>query len=269
MTRQSLRVVLTILFASSLVAVNAQAPKPSFEVNSVKRSNPRPSGPFGRSVAPGGRFTWQYSTVGDLIQFAYDISSLQISGAPAWVSNDHFDISATAGREASSEEIRLMLQRLLEDRFRLVIRKEQREMAVNRLVLNRNDGRLGPNLVKLSDSLDCVAARAQPDHFRPKPGTLTAMTSNCGPLSLVARAAERDVGTIVVDQTGLTGEWFFRLSYVQASFLQNGSPSGLAPDPNASPLPTAIQEQLGLRLQAARGPVDVFVIESVQPPTPD
>jgi uncharacterized protein (TIGR03435 family) len=258
--------VLTLVFvgAAAVGALHAQQQKSAFEVASVKRARPLPPRTFSvpNNTWPGGRFTSSYSRLSDLIEFAYDIRDLQLTGGPSWVRNDRFDIVASAGREVSRDDVRLMLQALLADRFRLVLRKEQREMAIQRLVLDRSDGRLGPSLVKLTDTLDCAAARKLPDPFRPPPGTLRNIASGCGPLSRVAESAEREVGTIVQDHTDLTGDWFFRFWYVQAK-----TQPGATPDPNASPLPTAIREQLGLRLQGARGSVDLFVIESVEPPT--
>ena len=268
MARHSLRAFFAVSFTCSLIAIVAsQAPKPSFEVASVKPGTPPPGRTFSspNNIQPGGRYTSRYWPLSTVIQFAYDIRDVQLTGGPDWVRADRFDIVASAGREVSRDDIRAMVQTLLADRFRLVLRKEQREMAIHRLVLDRSDGRLGPNLVKLTDTLDCTAAGKQTNPFRPAAGTLTTMASGCGPMSRVAESTEREVGTIVQDHTGLTGEWFFRVNYVQT----RNPPPGATPNPDAAPLSTAIREQLGLRLEATRGAVDLFVIESVQPPTPD
>jgi hypothetical protein len=204
-------------FACSLtVALSAQQPKPTFEVTSVKRGAPPQGRTFSipNNIGPGGRFTSPYSLLSGLIEFAYDIRDVQLMGGPNWVRTDRFDVVASAGREVSRDDIRLMLQALLADRFRLVVRQERREMPTHALLVDRSDGQL-------------------------------------------------------VDQTGLTGEWFFRFSYAPdpGKLPPSATAGGLAPDPNSATFPTALREQLGLRLQATRGPVDILVIESVQQPT--
>jgi uncharacterized protein (TIGR03435 family) len=154
---------LIALFVSSIiVALDAQQPKRTFEVTSVKRSDPSSRSLAIQNIAPGGRFTSPNSLLSRVIQFAYDIRDPQLIGGPGWGRTDRFDITATVGREVSRAEIVLMLQGLLEDRFGLIVRKEQREMPIHALLLDRSDGRLGPNLVKLSDTMTCETGWAQP-----------------------------------------------------------------------------------------------------------
>jgi uncharacterized protein (TIGR03435 family) len=109
------------------------------------------------------------------------------------------------------------VQSLLEDRFRLVARKEQRVMSINELLLDRNDGRLGPNLIKLSSELDCQAARIQAaknPSTKPVPGTMPAlMIRGCGSMSAIAGDLYPVARTFVIDKTGLSGEWYLSLRF--------------------------------------------------------
>ena len=203
-----------------------------------------------------------------LILSAFDLTPVQLVGAPDWASADRFDIVATAGHDARSDEIHLMLRSLLEDRFHLTLRKEQREMPVHELVLARADGRLGPRLVQVASEDECRTAPPKLPQ-RPATGNGTAIAGGCGPMSQLARVAFPALQTAVVDKTGLTGTWYWSM-YFDASMLQ-GTPDGarVNVDPNLPSLPTAFEEQLGLKFRSTRGPVDVLVIDHVEHPSED
>ena len=132
-------------------ALAAQAPTPSFDVASVRRNLSEPL-EKNWSVLPGGRFTATNQTVADLIQFAYDIDDTQLIGGPSWVREYRFEIDAKATGQASTEQVRLMMQMLLKDRFRLTIRREQREVTVQEQLGLRLD-RKGPVDVLFIDSI--------------------------------------------------------------------------------------------------------------------
>ena len=162
-----------------------------------------------------------------------------------------------------------MVQSLLEDRFKLVLRREQRESRVYALVLARGDGRLGPSLRKAA--ADCGTAAGRGPTFaetRTPIGGVTQRTT-CGPIATLLSTLSRTVGAPVTDRTHLAGMWDYELSFT-------GEPRGrvtaaaVAADPNDGPaLFTALQEQLGLKLESTRGAAEVLVIDSVEPPTPD
>jgi uncharacterized protein (TIGR03435 family) len=139
-----------------------------------------------------------------LILSAFDLTPVQLVGAPDWASTDRFDITATAGHDARGDEIRLMLQSLLGDPFHLTLLKEQREMPVHELVLARADGRLGPRLVQVSSEDECRTAPPKLPQ-RPATGNGTALAGGCGSMSQLARVAFPALQTAVVDKTGLTG----------------------------------------------------------------
>ena len=146
-------------------------------------------------------------------------------------------------------------------------------MSIHELLLERNDGRLGPNLIKLSADLDCRAARIQAaknPSTKPVPGTMPAMmVRGCGSMTAFAGDFYPVARTIVIDKTGLSGEWFLSLRFAADPLDDRlrGPQLPLAPDlPSFS---VALKEQAGLMLRPTRGPVHVLVIESVQQSTPD
>lgn len=263
---------LVLLFAGGLTAAAmAQQQSPNFEVASVKRNvSGRPA--WNQNVQPGGRLVMTATTLTKIIQFAYGIQEVQLVGGPEWVRGDRFDINAKAEFEVPDAEIRLMVRSLLVDRFRLVVRKEQREMPIHEVVMNRADGRLGPNIVQVSSDEDCQAAAtrltAAPGYQKPPPGASAIRGQACGPApSVFADLAYPYVKTAVVDKTGLTGKWLL-LPYFAPDQTVGTGYRGQAPvDANLPSFFTAWQEQLGLRLRATRGIVDVLAIESVQHPT--
>ena len=254
--------VVVALVAFCVIAVSAQAPRLSFEVASVKYRGDQPllippikSSPnvFYRS---GERLEF-------LIRLAYDLQKFQVIGGPDWIRTSFFEINAKAAGEASPEQMRQMLQSLLEDRFKLVVRRDQQEMRYLALLVAREDGRLGSQLARCADP----AKLPEPRSVRLPLGGFVTQRS-CAQISEIAKEATGVVGSPVVDKTGLSGVWNFELAYER--------PGGPTPaerqrlggaDSEVPPFPTALQEQLGLKLERQQGPVDVLVIDSVQQPT--
>jgi uncharacterized protein (TIGR03435 family) len=266
------------------------APDPNvplyFEAASVKPSNPASPGQSIRRQ-PGGRFNTINMPVRGLITFAYQIQSFQLVGGPSWLSNDRFDIVAKMEGDpppvipgTGADHMMLATRTLLADRFKLAMHKETRELDIYALTMARPGGKPGKALKPASG--DCSAeAFARRGAAPPPPGTPPVV---CGiqmsmsrvrfggyPLSLFANSLSSQVGRFVVDRTGLTGNWDFDLSFTPDP-TRGAPPTGpdAAPfDPNGPSLFTALQEQLGLKLEATKGPVEVWVIDSVQQPTPD
>jgi uncharacterized protein (TIGR03435 family) len=247
--------MMLVVFVTSLArSIVAQEPKPTFEVASVKRSQ-SPRLDWNQNVLPGGRFVASNAPLVNLIQYAYSVPDYRLQQVPSWVRSERFDIAAKAEEEVAAAQIRVMLQTLLEDRFRLVTRREKREMPINNLVLARGDGRLGPNLEKLSGSDDCKNASST--RADAPPGALAM--GGCGGIAGVAGLAGQHTNTVVVDGTGLTGTFSFTIY-----FAPDLSPTG---DTSLPSFVTALNEQLGLRLQPGRGPVEVLLIESIERPS--
>jgi uncharacterized protein (TIGR03435 family) len=244
---------------------------------------------------PGGRFTATNVPLRLLLRFAYEVQDFQLIGAPGWVDADRFDIVATAGGAAGlNPPIRLMVRALLEDRFRLAARTESREGPIYALVLARSDGRLAPGLRRSGpECLPITPFPGAPAPPPPPPGVSvdpSRARGRCPFLPLPGRVSAREmtmaqwatlltqfVARPVVDRTGLAGAFDFDLQWTPDYLAQPGAiggPAGAPPppappgvDPNGPSLFTALQEELGLKLDAARGPVEVLVIDRVERPT--
>jgi uncharacterized protein (TIGR03435 family) len=290
--------LVTSLATAGLARPAAQESQPSFEVASVRR-NTSGTGLMTVGMAPGGRLNMTNLPVRNLIVRAYGVQPYQIVGGPDWIGADRFDVVAkAASADATPEQINAMMRSLLADRFKLVARRETRELPVYYLVKAREDGRLGPELKPAE--VDCGAAGRgrggpQPGPGAPVPGPRAGGfapgpgAGGCGlmiapgrlqmggqPIAAAASTLANQVGRPIVDKTGLEGNYDLTLSWMPEA--GRGAPAGPLPpgapdlppiDPDAPSLFTAVQEQLGLKLESARGPVEVIVIESIQPPLED
>jgi len=264
------------LFTGSGAAQTPSAPGPTdrltFEVASIK---PNKSGDT-RSrtdAAPNGRVMATNVPLNDLVRTAFELQPQEMvmgDRAPAWITADRWDIEAKAPGEPSPQQMRSMLRNLLLDRFKLAARREVRNMPAYAIVLARSDRQLGPQLRK--STLDCEAQVAASR----VPGTTPGSVRQCGgrsgrgtiattgvPLSSFAKSLSPAAGRYVFDATGLTDRFDLDLKWTP-----DPEPGAAAPSDGAS-LFTAIQEQLGLRLEPRQAPVDVFVIESAERPAED
>jgi uncharacterized protein (TIGR03435 family) len=246
----------------------------------------------------GTRFTARGVTLALLIRTAYGVQEFQVIGAPPWADSDRFDVVATmpdvsgAPAVASGGPSRqsLMLRALLEERFGLAAHTEKREMPVYAIVVARKDGQLGPSLVR--STVDCAALAASRGRGAASPplptGQLAPCSSSVGPGAIIARSQTMaqlaaalsrltntgsSLGRLIVDRTGLDGSFDVDLRFTPErvpDFGPGGPPPGVpAIDPNAASIFAAMQEQLGLKLEAQRAPVDVVVIDRVEKPTAD
>ena len=240
-----------------MVTLAAQEPRPTFDVASVRKSvQPNP-------IAPARTSPDTFFRAGEpltyFIRLAYDVQSFQLVGGPDWVRTDRFEIRAKSDGAASPGQMRLMLQTLLEERFRLVVRKEQQEMRHLALRVD-SDGRLGPNLTPCADWLNAPPYKVP---FRvPQGGSVAG--NRCVQLSEVASRASGAMRTPVIDRTGLTGLWDYTVAFAPS---RSSGDTSITPEPDLPLFDVAIRQQLGLKLESARGPVDVLVIDSVQQPT--
>ncbi len=249
----------------------AQQPAPRFEVASVKPTQARG---LGANIIPrawpGGRFGADHATVDTLLWFAYGVRQDLIVGGPDWVRQEMFEISAKAENDAPADQIRLMVQSLLKDRFKLVMHMEPREMEVLALVRSRPDGPLGSGLIRIDECSAAVVIKLRQDfpekYPAPGAGTLSACSSKgLGDLAILLTMG---LGTKVLDATGVTDSFYFSLrSQLTPAAALVSRPDNA--DPNLPAVSTALDEPLGLKLQSRRGPVDVMVIDSVERPTED
>ena len=264
------RMMLTIavLCALTLTGAAQQASALRFEVASIKLwQRPTTSAPgVYRSVPapPGSGIFNRSTTLAGLIAEAYDVQDFQLSGGEDWLRTERYDVAARAGRDVSQVELGEMVKALLADRFKLRVRTETRELPILELRLAREDGQVGSNLH------NCSKESVPETPFR-APTNGTVAVSNCANgVPQLAALASRRLKTIVVDKTGLTGQWWYVVYYGGEPPQIPGvdlSREGVNPD-----LPSfegALREQLGLRLERARGPVPFIVIESAERPTPN
>ena len=246
-----------VVFCSAVASLAAQQPAaPRFEVASIRQNV---SGAGSSSLNFNGEtFTTTNFPLVGLIQWAHEISAPQLVGGPDWVRSDRFDIVAKMAADAKRDQIALMLRTLLEDRFTLRVRHEKREMAIFELALANTDGRVGPNLQ------DCSNINGeQPNRTFKEPRGGNVAAGPCGPMSRVAGLAAGHVQGIVHDKTGLSGHWRYNV------FFGPDLPDPNSANPDLPSFVTALREQLGLKLERARGLVDVVVIDAVERLTPD
>jgi uncharacterized protein (TIGR03435 family) len=233
---------------------------PEFEVATVKPATPdRPGKAF---MVRNGQFSTVNTTLADLITFAYGIHTKQITGAPAWVESEKFDIAAKPGGEGqpSQKQWKGMVEKLLAERFGLAFHRDKKELGVYAIVL----GKGGPKLTKSEGN-----SSGLPSLFFRGLGVLPAANATMSDLAGVMQGAVLD--RPVVDQTGLTGRWDFTLTWTPDEFQFGGMGAKVPPPANNAAAPpdlfTAFQEQLGLKLEATKAMAEVFVIDKVAKPT--
>jgi len=251
-----------LVFVGLAVTLSAQAPRPTFEVASVKKLADRIPQSSNQTFTRSAAIYFANATVASVIRFAYDILDFELVGGPDWIRTDLFEINARAATEVSPDEKRLMVQSLLADRFKLVVRKDKQEMRFSELTPARSDGRLGPNVTACPDP-NAPVTRS----FAPRGGQ--RLVVGCGTIAEFARAASLTQRSPFVDRTGVTGTWHFEITFIDPRFAALTGAQTPPIDPKLTDLGTAMREQLGLKMESVRGPIDVLVIESVQQPTPD
>jgi uncharacterized protein (TIGR03435 family) len=290
-----------VLVLASSAPLFPQGTGPSFDVASVRPSPANPGTPFAMFSSmnwPPGRFTANRTTVRSLVRFAYEVPDYLIEGGPAWAASEPFDITATVPEDATVNDRQAMLRTLSAERFHLLVHEEVRDAPVYELVVAREDGRFGPGLTRPDDSIDCEQVETerranmaeQPRRFRENPsllpegptcgnlsssrptpdgGTQAAWSAGREPVTTLTGYLAPQVRRPVIDRTGLAGEFDFRLEYIEPG-LGTSQADGNWPTPVDVPaLFVALEEQLGLKLEDARGPVTVLVIDAVQRPDPN
>ena len=243
------------------MTVSAQAPV-TFEVASVKANK---SGASQVTVNWQGGVTMINVPLRAIVQFAYGINTpSRIIGHPDWTNVERFDIQARAPEGFTGvEQMRPMLQTLLADRFKMVSRLERRELQSYALVKARSDGKLGPNIKPAEKP--CVGPRGEaPLGIQCVQGGGAAGGARAIgiPIGQLAPLLSLVVGRPVVDRTGLTGVYDLELRF-SGERVDGGPPT----DPAAPSIFTAVQEQLGLKLEAEREVVEVLVIDRIDRPS--
>ncbi len=263
------------------------AARPVFDAASIKVNE---SGGGRHSLAlglPGGRVRAINVSLAGFMTAAYQVPASRILGAPAWFDSADFDLEATSEGNSPVEQNRLRLQSLLADRFKLVTHHETRQLPIYALVLAK-PGKLGPQLHLNNEKCD-PSPPASSQGFPASTGTIPSL--NCGDTSeqatpnrvrltgrkaimnqllvtLAGPASNPNIDRPIEDRTGLTGTIDFTLEFAPLQV----TPSIAQPAADAPELPslsTALLDQLGLKLEPQRGPVDVLVIDHVEEPSPN
>jgi uncharacterized protein (TIGR03435 family) len=269
----------------------ASVSAPTFEAASVK---PNTSGlPNGQDqILPGGRYRDTNLSLLFLIRFAYDpsphsrgLAPFDVVGGPSWIGSDRFDVTATAGHDASLSEMRLMLQALLAERFHVQTHFDARQMPVYRMVLAQ-PGALGAQLHRTE--ADCTR-----EPFDPFRGITSGESYRCGyfgpspnvkmdtgrayqairgmTIEEFALRLHEYLGRRVIDATGLPG--YFDADFEFTTEIVMPPPPPGQPNPyDGRVLPSifsVLPQQLGLKLESQRGPSDILVIDHADHPTPD
>jgi uncharacterized protein (TIGR03435 family) len=285
------RLTLGLCLAAAVPLVAQEPAKEQFEVATIKMNR---SGELRQFIQrqPGGRVTVTNMPVRQLITFAYQLAPFQLIGGPSWMASDRFDMVAKLEGDpafgppgSGPDPIMRAMQTLLADRFQLKLRRETREMDIYALVVAKPGGAPVAGLKK--SEIDCAemarARRGQPPPQGPPPipagggpipcsimGTPGLIRFSGFPISQITTMLGAMTGRMVVDRTGLTGNWEFVLTFAAEQRGQPPPGVDLPPvDPGAPSIFTALQEQLGLKLDATKGPVDVTIVDSIEHPTED
>ncbi|HET9268612.1 MAG TPA: TIGR03435 family protein [Vicinamibacterales bacterium] len=287
-----------VLAAGITAAVSAQqrpphiipppltGPAPEFEVASVKINKSGDNQTRFNFV--GGRIDVINMQLRGIIQAAYRVPANQLVNVPGWVNGTRVDIVAKADPKYSVQELQSMLQPLLVQRFKFAFHREMRDMDVYVMTVASRDGRLGPKLEKSSTNCEELGAQPRSSLAAPKPGELPACGTvpggpgriilrgfGMGPFVQILGLATR--GRQVIDETGLQGGYNIDLTYTPealsaAAIAARGGAAGpLAGqvDPNGPDLVTAMQEQLGLKLDGRKMALEVMVVDNIEQPTED
>jgi uncharacterized protein (TIGR03435 family) len=230
---------------------SAGAVKPHFEVASVKPSNPTPGPNDRRAFSSNGRFEAAGLSLFALVSYAYGVENYQISGSgPGWIYSDRYDIVAKEDGNVSNDQVLLMVQSLLEDRFKLTLHPETKELQVFALIVGKN----GPKLKKSADDAR-YSIRVSGNQW-----TVTHLD-----MPGLATRLSREVGRTVVDMTQLTGPFDFTLEWAREH--QPDADGAVGADSGAPSLFTAVQEQLGLKLEPRKQATTILVIDRVERPS--
>jgi uncharacterized protein (TIGR03435 family) len=277
-----LQAVTAVALAVWRLALFAQqpAPGPSFEVVSIKRSDPGATS-GGIRIRPDGQLTMTNQGLSSIIRTAYP-SAVEIVGLPDWMNTERYDLVATPPANTSRDKLPLMWKALWTERMRLRAHLETRERPAYALILARSDGRLGPNLRPAT--VDCAALAAAAKAPEQQGGRLevpsiSSAGQRCG-LSLGPGTMETGSATIaelaltlrglsgrpvIVDKTGLTGRYAIALTYSNRPAASPDRPE--SPVDDRPSIFTALQEQLGLKLEPTQSSVEVLIVDHVERPT--
>jgi uncharacterized protein (TIGR03435 family) len=271
---------LACLVAIAAVGLVAQSAAPA--ISAVVSVTPSDTARVRRDAPVTDRFDWFDVTLAMLIRDAYDLFDSQVIGGPDWMRSKRWDVSAKAAALAP-DDARELVRRLVEDRFALKAHTETREMPIYNLVLARSDRTLGPRIKPATVDCTPFLTGKRPMQESPRdpdnrfglcsvggaftPAGLLTPRLNGRPLTGLIQHLEEAMELRVIDRTGLKGNYDIELSYLDQSLADPSLPAAQAL--RGPSLFAALQEQLGMKLEAGRGPVEVLVVDSASAPTPN
>jgi uncharacterized protein (TIGR03435 family) len=223
-------------------------PRQHFEVAVIRPTTATPGAGTSVELFPGGRVRIVNEPVKLLVRMAFQLQDSQIAGAPSWLDSDRYDIEAKTGapEKPGPDQLSPLLQDLLVERFHLKFHRETREIPVYALVVAKGGPKLKPKADGEVSGMNTKSGR----------GT-SQVTATATTLDVLAKYVGNRVGRIVVDKTGLGDSYDFTLAWAPNTVPDSADPS----------LVTALHEQLGLRLESQKAPVEVLVIDSISRPT--
>jgi len=244
--------------APAALRAMAAAANPSFEVATIKPARPEMQG-FGMTMR--GRDVIAFGTLMNLITISYGVQDKQVEGLPAWATVDKYEITGRPDTDGipNDRQFKLMIQKLLADRFKLALHRDKKEQSVYALTVARGGPKLTPSAAD-PNGPPGLGMRALANMV----ATNISMADFAGYFQSVV------LDRPMVDQTGLTGRYDFTLRWTPDDSQFRGAGLRVPPPPDNATLPnlfTAIQEQIGLRLESTRAPADVLVVDKVDKPS--
>jgi uncharacterized protein (TIGR03435 family) len=256
----------TVILCVSFIHAQPPAPRPTFdtfEVATIKPVESTAKSPRYITMQGPHRFIEKDYTLKLLIAAAYDLNARTISGGPAWVETDHFDITAVTGGDVqpTHAEQMSMLRSLLADRFQLAFHREPREFSIYSLELAnpKSRSRLKPSTVPADQAPSLISM------VYPQKVVLPARNATMGDFASLLQRAILD--RPVVDHTRLAGHFDFDLEWAPDDSQFGGDVKPASDDSPSASFFTAVQEQLGLKLVATKGPVSALVIDKADEPS--
>ena len=236
------------LLAFHAASLALAQPSQHFEVAVIRPTTAVPGAGTSVNLYEGGRVRIVNEPIKLLIRQAFELQDLQIAGAPAWLETERYDVEAKTGRpeKITPDRMPQLMQDLLAERFRLKFHRETRDIPVYALVIAKGG-------TKLKQASDGEGAGMNTHPCSRTSRTIATATT----MDLLAKYIGNRVGLIVLDKTSLTGAYDFTLEWAPDSAADSAAPS----------LVTALREQLGLRLESQKAPVEVLVIDSISRPT--
>ncbi len=246
-----------LLFAIAPLCLTGQpqsAPPPLLRIE-VASIHPHPfagNEPSDRKILPGGRFVATATTVRTLLRVAFGTDDNRMSGAPGWIDNETFDINATTADRAeiaSPPQLQQLIRSLLEDRFQLKFHRDQKDAPIYRLELDKPE--------KPGPALTPSTPESQPNMTTNSSGSKAVMKASKVSMTDIAAALSRQAGRRIEDHTGLQGNFDFEIEWAPEETPDSVNPS----------LNTVLKEQLGLKLQPAKGSIEILVIDQIARPS--